>query len=203
VRLASRIAPNPRLQRTPSAPLSRQPLGAAVNCPANRPQRIGHAALLALACTAVAIGQTPSPQAASSHSRPDESAISVKGPVVVAFFPPVTQKQIDSEEGVSEGISHLRYALSDTVKCLKLAGVPVKARLVFSHSILVTQDGKSQRFELPSGGQGSVGAYLFLPGKPPRRVIGESGPSSLAFFLPEAAAEFFGAAACQRLDEKE
>jgi hypothetical protein len=116
---------------------------------------------------------------------------------VVGFFPPVTQDQIDGQEGVSEGLAHLEFALADTLKCLKEAGVLAEAEVVLARSIVVLQDGHRERFTLPTSWPAAVGAYLLKPGKAPLVVYAEAGPSSLTMLVPDAAAGFFAAATCK------
>jgi hypothetical protein len=119
--------------------------------------------------------------------------VSVAGPMVIGFFPPVFDEAPDS--GAEEGLAHLEFALSDVAKCLESRSVLVRAEIA---QVLVLQiAGKEQRISLPRDWPRSVGAYLVMPGREPRPVFATVGPSSMQQLLPDAVAEYFDMPACK------
>lgn len=125
------------------------------------------------------------------------ATVVVKGPLIVGFFPPVTQAEMeDPNTGTSEGIAHVRFALEDTLKCLKASGVSATAQLELATTLIVMDKGKTRRILLPTSWPGAAGAYLFMPGKEPQAVFAQAGPSSLVVLVPKAAAHFYAASAC-------
>lgn len=127
-----------------------------------------------------------------------EADVIVNGPVVVGYFPPVTEEEINNPgSGAGEGIAHVRFALEDTLKCLKASGIEARAQLEMVKALKVTEGTSTKRLALPTTWPEAAGAYLFLPGKPARMVPAQAGPSSLITLVPEAAAEYFGAKACR------
>ena len=127
-----------------------------------------------------------------------EADVIVNGPVVVGYFPPVTDEEMNNpDSGAGEGIAHVRFALDDTLKCLKTSGVEARVQLEIVKSLKVTEGTSVKRIALPTTWPEAAGAYLFLPGKPARAVPSQAGPSSLTTLVPEAAAEYFGAKACR------
>src|SRR3989442_16023247 len=125
-----------------------------------------------------------------------EASVIVDGPVIVGYFPRVSEKDMNNNEsGASEGFAHVGFALEDTLKCLKAAGVKARGQLEMS-SVLAVKDGaKIEKIKLPTAWPEAAGIYLFSPRKPPHRVAAQSGPSSLIMLAPEAAAAYFEAPA--------
>jgi hypothetical protein len=121
--------------------------------------------------------------------------LDVAGPLVVGFFPPVTDAELESGDGTSEGVAHLQFSLEDAAQCLQDKGVAV--RLEFTRAFFVRTGGKEQTIQIPRDWEHAVGAILARPGVQPRVVYATAGPSSLSFLLPEATAEYFGAPACK------
>lgn len=135
--------------------------------------------------------------AACAHSPPaDHSAISVTGPTVVGFFPPLSQSDFDDPAtGASEGLAHVQFALSDTAKCLE--SISPVVHLELTRTLRLDVGGLPLEIELPRDPGRSFGAFLFDPPREPRAVFATVGPSSLQYFLPNAAADYFDVPACR------
>jgi hypothetical protein len=130
-----------------------------------------------------------------AETEPGVVEVTVAGPMVIGFFPPVSDEEIEANPGTREGLAHLEFALSDAAKCLKSLGVSVRGEL--ARVLVLRVAGKERRFDLPHEWERAVGAYLIEPGREPRVVYASAGPSSLQVLLPNAAAEYFGASACK------
>jgi hypothetical protein len=127
-----------------------------------------------------------------------EAHVKLEGPLLVGFFPPVTQKELDDPmSGAAEGMAHVRFALEDALKCLQASGISAKATFVVARSIIIDEGTNSRRHNLPTSWSQSVGVYLLNPGKPDRAVYAEDGPSSLVVLAPTAAGEYFNAPKCK------
>jgi hypothetical protein len=131
------------------------------------------------------------------HSKTESGAVQVDvaGPMVIGFFPPVSDEDVASSSGTREGLAHLEFALSDVAKCLKSRGVSV--RVERTRALVLKVAGKERRFDIPPEWERAVGAYLIAPGRDPRVVYASAGPSSLQVRLPNAVAEYFAAPACK------
>jgi hypothetical protein len=129
-----------------------------------------------------------------------EASVTVDGPVIVGYFPRVSEEDMNNHSsGASEGFAHVGFAVEDTLKCLKAAGVKARAQLEMSSVLAVKHGGKIEKIKLPTAWPEAAGVYFFNPGKPPHRVAAQSGPSSLIMLAPEAAAAYFRAPACRTL----
>ncbi len=127
-----------------------------------------------------------------------EASVKVDGPVIVGYFPRVSEKDMDDHNsGASEGLAHVRFALEDTLKCLKAAGISARAQLEMTSMLAVTEGTTTKKIKLPTTWPSASGVYLFRPGKMPHRVPAQLGPSSLIMLAPQAAAEFFQAPTCR------
>jgi len=126
--------------------------------------------------------------------------ITIDGPAVIGFFPPVSQLGDDNpDDGVIEGTAHLSFALEDTDSCLKKSGVTARVSLETASTLVVKENGQARRIVLPKSWAKAVGVYLFKPGAPARVIYAEDGPSSLMLKVPQAAGEYFSAPACGEL----
>lgn len=127
-----------------------------------------------------------------------EASVKVDGPVIVGYFPRVSEKEMeDPTSGASEGLAHVSFALEDTLKCLKAAGIVARAKLEMATALVVTDGQNTKKITLPTTWPAASGVYLFSPGKAPRSVPAQSGPSSLMVLAPEAAAAYFQAPTCR------
>lgn len=134
---------------------------------------------------------------AAASERISDGLIEVNGPVVVGYFPPVTQEELDDpNSGAGEGIAHVRFAVEDTLRCLEDSGIKAQGRVKMKDVLEVREGNATKRIKLPTSWPEAAGVYLFSPGKNPRKVPAQAGPSSLEVLVPEAAAEYYGAKAC-------
>lgn len=133
--------------------------------------------------------------AASAEAGDVVKTIRVTGPTVIAFLPPAAKDRSDSGSGAAEAVAHVGFALEDTQKCLGTR--LVKYRLIYADRLVITSDRRRYAFALKKMGQG-VGAILLAPAKGPRQIHTTIGPSSLMHMLPTAAAEYYGAAPCDK-----
>ena len=123
--------------------------------------------------------------------------IHVTQPMIVGFFPPSTDAELQSDDGRSEGINHLRFAIEDAVKCILDSGKRVEATIVMASALVIEQDSSRRRIRLSRRWPESVGAYLLAPGKRPRGVVASSYPSLLGATLLPQAAGYFMAEKCR------
>jgi len=76
--------------------------------------------------------------------------ITIDGPAVIGFFPPVRQVGDDNpDDGVIEGTAHLSFALEDTQGCLKKSGVTARVSLETASALVVKENGRTRRLVLP------------------------------------------------------
>lgn len=122
--------------------------------------------------------------------------IRVSGPMIVGFFPPISDQELQSEPGARAGVAHFEFALTDVAACLKGRGVVVKGERV--GTLILKYENKVERIKLPTDWPRAVGAYLLDPQQSPKVVYASAGPSSLAFLLPNAAADYFGVSKCRK-----
>jgi hypothetical protein len=126
---------------------------------------------------------------------PGLSVVRVARPTVIGFFPPVSQADLDDySTGASSGVSHVRYALSETAKCLRQ--IKPIIRFVFARTVVLEVRGERITIDIPTKREQSYGAILIAPDREVRIVYAELGPSALAVALPQAAEEYFGVKAC-------
>jgi hypothetical protein len=140
--------------------------------------------LAAMALIALADVALPAPRHVES--------VRVTGPTLVAFFP--YEFKDSNDEGAIEGAAHLGFAIEDTIKCLQ----PKKVKVYFLYADVVVLTGThvQERFAVHRLGQG-VGAVLVEPSQKGKVVFSVEGPSTLQFLLPQAAAQYWNAAACR------
>jgi len=64
------------------------------------------------------VGTQINQAAESQRARPGQGPVTVNvtGPVILGFFPPYAESE-EKEDGVIEGLAHLRYALEDIGRC--------------------------------------------------------------------------------------
>jgi len=121
--------------------------------------------------------------------------ISITGPLIVAFLPPFTAEQSQSDAAV-EAEAHVQFALSDAQRCLGQRPVPI--RVVHAKELVVVDSDGRTSLRIPDDWPHAVGAYLFDRGRRPCVVYATGGPSSLQMTLPAAAGEYFSEPGCPR-----
>ena len=96
--------------------------------------RLCRSGLCLLAVTSVA-GRELQAQADSLYHPTAVDTITLSGPLVLGYFPPVTQAQVDSDESLASALSHVEFALDDARKCLPKDSVAVD--LAFATTLVV------------------------------------------------------------------
>ena len=119
--------------------------------------------------------------------------IAITRPTIIGYFPAVTDAELDDSDGLSSALDHLQIALEKSDACFGSKGVSVQA--VFADEIAVVYDGRVQEI-VPMRKPDGIGAFLVAPGRPGRVVHAGRGPSSLVFYLPAAASEYFQLPPC-------
>jgi hypothetical protein len=121
--------------------------------------------------------------------------IEVTGPMVIGFFPDVSDQEIEADLGIAAALDHFSIALENTAACLE--GTDVAVRAMFGDR-LVVMNGQ-RRDERPVGwektGEG-IGCYLVAPGREPMIMDAGVAPSSLALHCPSAASVYFDLPQC-------
>ena len=125
---------------------------------------------------------------------PVEKVVEVHGPIAVGFFPFVTNEEASRDHEVGEAMAHFSFALQDLAECLKPSGIPVQA--VYADSVVFLSGNKRDVLALRRNSSESVGCYFVAPGRQPKVVIGETGPSSLVVLCPAAASLYFSLPSC-------
>jgi hypothetical protein len=75
----------------------------------------------------------------------------VSGPTIVGFFPPISQTNLDHDDGgISEGVAHVQFALEDVEKCL--APRKLNKRFEYAHSIVISDGRNEHRLDFPRTG---------------------------------------------------
>jgi hypothetical protein len=112
--------------------------------------RVGTLCLLAVAFA-------PATSTAADHHAP---VVVVRGPTVVAFFPPVTQKELDGSPDTNEALSDFQLYARQARTALAARGVAFEE--LYTRSFRVS-DGKRVKVFRP--GSVRVGYYFAIPGK--------------------------------------
>ena len=126
--------------------------------------------------------------------------VAVSGPTAIGFFPPVSQSEVDHDDGgIREGVAHVQFALEDLEQCL--APRKVKLRFEYARSLIISDGRTDHRLDFASEWFHSVGIVLFSPGAAPVVVYATAGPSSLQELAPQAAWKLFSEPNCKRYGE--
>lgn len=107
----------------------------------------------------------------------------IRRPTVIAFFPPVTQKQLEQDPDTNESLADFQIYAKQARERLAKMGVELKE--VYARSFRVSMGGKVTTFR---PGSQDVGYYLIAPGKTPRIVYGVQADTDLV----QLAAKYFG-----------
>jgi hypothetical protein len=136
---------------------------------------------------------------AGQRARPGQGPVTVNvtGPVILGFFPPYSESE-EKEDGIIEGIAHVRFALEDIDRCFG-DGAAIY-RLDVTKSVTLRAGGRVERIRIPDDWAHSVGIILVRPGRRSRTVYATDGPSTLQWLGPQAAGEYFDAPRCSRKD---
>jgi hypothetical protein len=111
-----------------------------------------------------------------------EPTFVVRGPTIIAFYPPVSKKAMKDGD---EALADFEFYTGAAQKTLAALGVQVK--LAFARSFRVTLDGTTTTFRLRASSHDKFcGYYLIAPGKMPRVEYGVDTT------INQTAAEYFG-----------
>ena len=139
----------------------------------------------------------------SSTCVADDSAvrISISDPTAIGFFPPMSQNDKDYDDGsISEGVSHVRFALEDLGSCLSPRKLTL--RFEYARSLILTDRGVERQLDFSPDWPHAVGIVLVSPGTVPVVVYATAGPSSLLETAPQAAWRLFSEPRCKRYEEQ-
>lgn len=109
-------------------------------------------------------------------------------PTVIGYFPPAADSTEAEEEGYSEGVAHVGFALHDAENCLGKDSARVA--LVVNTAVRVQYRGRTATLRFSRVDSLSFGAYLIAPERPPRPV-NVPWPSALSPAVAEAIPEYF------------
>jgi hypothetical protein len=120
-------------------------------------------------------------------------SISVSKPTLIAFMPPSLLSS--TEDGDSEAVAHLQFAVEDTVKCVR----PKHLKVIFAYADIVALHNGSRSESVPVYKLGqAIGAILVEPRRRAHVVSEEDGPSMLQQLLPMGAFKYWRARGCQQ-----
>jgi hypothetical protein len=152
--------------------------------------------VLALGAAIVVLGSL---ETLAQSARPGQGpvTIDIKGPVVIGFFQPFTQKEEETDDGgIREGLAHVRFALEDISKCY--TNESAIYRLDVTRRVTLRDGRRTRQIRIASDWDHAVGLIFAIPGREPRVVFALGSPASLVVTGPMAASEYFGASACQK-----
>jgi hypothetical protein len=112
-------------------------------------------------------------------------AFVVRGPTIVAFFPPVKQAELESNPGMNETLADFQFYAMQVREPLRKAGIDFHQ--VNASSFRIRIGTKLTAFRTGD----KVGYYLVAPGKKPRIEHGVETDVGLL----EIASEYFGSVA--------
>lgn len=118
----------------------------------------------------------------SLKATPNENLVVVKGPTVVAFFPPVTQAELSKDPDTNEALADFQHYARSAREQLHNAGVDFEELYVSSFG--VESGGKTTTFR---PGKLKVGYYFVAPEKSPRVEYGVMTDSDVL----QVATEYF------------
>jgi hypothetical protein len=136
-------------------------------------------ALVALLLATLACAERPSPRtrdsarATAPQAAPiavqdttppvvDSILVAIDGPTLIAFYPAVTQAQVDSSEELATVFDDFSYHLSSATDSLRALGLTVKERPL--GEIRVVEAGRQWQF-VPAKDSADFGYLLLAPGR--------------------------------------
>jgi len=135
--------------------------------------------MMILACVGVVAAGVSS----SAQSVEHEQLVTVNGPTIVAFFPPVSQRELQDNPDTNEVLSDFQLYTGQASEPLRKAGITFEQ--LYTRSFRVKVEKSVSRF-VPA--QPGIGYYLVAPGKKPRVVYGVTTDADLV----SQANEYFG-----------
>jgi hypothetical protein len=119
----------------------------------------------------------------SLWAAPKQATFVVHGPTIVAFFSPVTPKDLKRDPDTNEALADFRFYATRAREAFARAGIDFME--VYAPSFRVSIEGRTTRF---TPGPDKVGYYFIAPGKKPRIEYGVATDDDLR----QTAAEYFG-----------
>jgi len=121
-----------------------------------------------------------------------DPVVELLGPTAVAYANPASQQSINRTTGVREQKRYLS-AVENLTHCAESHRFPLDVATVGGPVLLVREKGQPDiELVLP----GTVGAYLFWPGKKPGRSVVANDTDTFGEALAKAAADYFEQPAC-------
>lgn len=131
--------------------------------------------------------------AALAEAGDTTALVSVDRPTVIGFFPPANDTVDAHDDGYSEGVAHVRFALEDAQACLGRDSARVT--LVVDTAVRIRQGARTDTVRFSRIDSLSYGAYLLAPGREPR-LIHAYGSSALIPAVTEAIPGYFHRGPC-------
>jgi hypothetical protein len=113
----------------------------------------------------------------------DPKPIRITGPTVIAFFPAVTQDEIDKDLDTNDALDDFQWYVRQAHEPFAKSGI--KLHVVYGSRLFVKIRGKTRIF-VP--GEAEVGYYFIMPGKKPFVSYGVNSDEGLF----HDAREYFG-----------
>jgi hypothetical protein len=101
----------------------------------------------------------------SASQSADSTLIVIEGPTLVAFYPPVSQAQVDTSEELATVFDDFSYHLSSAADSLRALGITVRERPV--GDIRLVEAGKQRQFR-PAKDSADFGYLYLAPGRAQR-----------------------------------
>lgn len=114
-------------------------------------------------------------------------------PTVIGYFPPAGDSTEAEEDGYSEGVAHVGFALQDAENCLGRDNAHVA--LIVDTAVRLQYRGRTDTLHFSRVDSLSFGACLIAPERPPR-LVHAPWPSALIPAVAGAIPEYFHRQPC-------
>lgn len=128
------------------------------------------------------------PDPARSAVSDTTALVAIDLPTIIGYFPPAADSTEAEEDGYSEGVAHVGFALQDAENCLGKGSARVA--LVVDTAVRLQSRGRTDTLRFSRVDSLSFGAYLIAPDRPPR-LVNVPWPSALSLAVAEAIPEYF------------
>jgi hypothetical protein len=119
----------------------------------------------------------------SQAAVPKQTVVIVNGPTVIAFFPPVTQSELNNDPDTNEALADFQFYARNVREPLHKAGIDFKE--IYAVSFRVQRGERITTFR---PGKATVGYYFVAPDKEPRIEHGVLTDADLR----QIASKYFG-----------
>ena len=134
-----------------------------------------------------------SPPPATQQARDTTRLILVDRPTVIGFFPPADSAGAE-EEGYSEGLAHVGFALQDAQACLGRDSS--QTVMIVDTAVRLMRQNRVDTIRFPTADSLSYGAYLVAPNAQPL-LVSADGPSILVHVVPQRIPAYFNVKPCR------